>query len=216
MESRVSQADMQSTGGRRGETTPSEMLLKALQRSRTKTSNGQYLFPNAALRSAINAELVRKCFREGTIPPYNHDNFVDFVLHGGRKTFAILGLHRRVDLFQNIVEQDGLRRNHLDSRLPYKLYDLRETFGDNMCAQQFFETQWEFLSPIFSNDLTHRILDRDTILPFKTEELLRKGGCGDIYKTTLIGEHQNITGSQGNVCKREVQQGKPLIKHRSQ
>jgi serine/threonine protein kinase len=48
----------------------------------------------------------------------------------------------------------------------------------------------EFIAPLFRGDLSHRILDGATILPFTVNRKIRQGAFGTVYEVIIDARHQ--------------------------
>lgn len=179
-----------------------------LRASRIKNADKRDFIPDGALDAAITDLDVKLCVKELQIPSYYQSESIAMIQNGGRKVFAILATLNRGqgcgELIVNFFGIDGLVKNSdIDSRLPFEVIDLEPIIGQEI-APEFYERQWEFISPFFREDRSHRILHEDTIMPFidKGRKKLADGGFGVVYRETLSTEHHGLVnryGSDGKV-----------------
>lgn len=134
-----------------------------------------------------------QCLRERKIQEVDCEEVLSEIRDGAQKLFAILVLMQGhpVNLILNFMRRDQMLRTSLDSKLPFRIKDLRLILQDKPLASDFDRWQWEVLSPLFKPDRTHRELMKKTILPFIREELMpdAKGGFSVMSKVTLHQSH---------------------------
>lgn len=167
-------------------------LRRSLRRQRVKVTSGRSIIPDRVLRNIIDQTTITDVLAQCDVAVHRRNEISSAVLHGGRKIFAILILGGQQRQITKFIEHDGFQRTSIDSKLPLSFQQLCLILGDSDAADIFFERQWEFLSPIFGNNRSHRTLHDDTILPFTHEVFLLKGGFGDVYKAHLVDTHQEV------------------------
>jgi hypothetical protein len=107
---------------------------------------------------------------------------------------------REEPLIVNFLRRDQLLRTRLDEKLPRQVDELVVILKSKAIAEEFYEFQWQFLAPVFSELKVHRLLHEETILPFLAEEYLGQGGFGKVYRTRIHESHLlPSTGPDGKV-----------------
>jgi hypothetical protein len=74
------------------------------------------------------------------------------------------------------------------------LFTLETIIPEKDYSHIFFKKQWEIAVPIFSNELTPKFLDHQTILPFIEERLIRSSWFGDIYRFLSVAALRRSRG----------------------
>jgi len=181
-----------------------ESLRDRLRQKRVENSDSRYFLPEADLLDTLSERAIVKAVEECNVDFYKRDEILQAIMKGGRRLFAILILIRRGELISDFLENDQLHDAHtqLDSKLHFEKDMLERILvnaqGPNDVAE-FYETQWEVLSPIFRNGAAHRTLHDKTILPYvETEELSTQGGFGVAWKAALHPTQQNLTKHAGS------------------
>ncbi|KAF3167920.1 hypothetical protein TWF225_006663 [Orbilia oligospora] len=105
-----------------------------------------------------------------------------------RRIFAILILlGSKEHLIAKFMGRDIFQGKY-DEKLPFSREDLDTIIPE--IAAEFYEKQWEFVSPVWSKNVVHRELPSDVRLPFVLNEKLGRGGFGVVYKIKLHEHHQ--------------------------
>lgn len=136
------------------------------------------------------------------IMSYHVDELVETVFRGARRIFAILVLLKGEEkLISDFVRSDGFQLSALDSKLPFSKETLSEIVSTDT-VDDFYSVQWEFVAPIFSRGILHRVLDPRTRLPFLFHrDTGKEGGFGHIYELEIHPENHRFTVIPGNsVC----------------
>ncbi|KAF2809499.1 kinase-like protein [Mytilinidion resinicola] len=151
-------------------------------------SDEREFIPRQALFELLTPENVRKEIDNvPAISFYHKDKVVDWVVTKGRKVFAILVLLKNEQRWLlSFIEHDQFAQ--MDERLPFPLTFLQSTVPD--IAKEFYNRQWEFVSPVLSRNVMHRSFPSRIRLPFIKNKLFDKGGFGDVYEIELHPDHQ--------------------------
>ena len=88
------------------------------------------------------------------------------------------------------------KHDELDAKLPLAERRLEEILGDAILASEFFEKQWEFITPVFSRTLLPRVFESETILPFLAQEFNGRGNFGDVFRYDIHLENQRFARGQ--------------------
>ena len=116
---------------------------------------------------------------------------ISVIQSGAKKIFAILILMRKEILIRHFIEHDQFQTEKLDAKLPMSVSWLQTLIGEKS-AKLFCQKQWMFVAPYFRNDLSHRNLENDVILPFTASRYVGSGGFGTVFEVTLDPAHQGI------------------------
>ncbi|EWC47292.1 hypothetical protein DRE_03411 [Drechslerella stenobrocha 248] len=128
------------------------------------------------------------------VPFYHEIDTVNWIITKGKRIFAILAaLGSQERLIPAFIEHDF---QAVDEKLPFSL-DLLQRIVPGI-AQQFYDKQWEFVSPIWSRNVIHRELPPEIRLPFTYNHRIDAGGFGEIYEIRLHPDHQTIALLPGN------------------
>lgn len=176
----------------------------SLRSSRIKNADKREFIPDEALDAAIGDLDVEECVKELQIPSYYQSESIAVIRTGGRKVFATLAILNTGQicggLIVNFFSIDGLvKKSDLDSRLPFEVVDLEPIVG-TANAPEFYERQWEFISPFFREDRSHRTLHENTIMPYidKGRKKLADGGFGVVYRENLPAKHHGLMNNYGS------------------
>ncbi len=97
------------------------------------------------------------------------------------------------------VEADGFQNSALDHKLPFS----KETLTSLVPAEtvdDFYEMQWEFVAPVLSKGIVHRLLDPKSRLLFAcNEDTGKRGWLGHIYEVHLNADCHRFTLSSESV-----------------
>lgn len=174
-----------------------QRLQARIESLRQRNIEFRYFVPSQELYTTLDEASVQEVIKGCDIEPYNRKEYVETILRGGRKVFAILVLMGLPHLIEEFIKKDQLQHDQLDNRLPYSETDLELRIPDT--AQRFFEMQWELLAPLFSTLKTHRVLDDHSILPFTNETYIASGGFGEVHEVWLYGPHQRLVETSDKV-----------------
>ncbi|KAF7502473.1 hypothetical protein GJ744_005688 [Endocarpon pusillum] len=177
-----------------------EDLRKSILTAQNKNRNihGQCFVSDDDLRDVLTEEAVRKALRDREttndckLEPFHIDHAVHVVLHGARRTFAILVHIRHTKSILQFIEGDKYQGSRLDDRLPFEKEQLQAIFPAPTIVDEFYERQWHFTAPIFCDSIVTRILPPEMILPIIEEESLGAGGFGDVYGIKIASSHQRF------------------------
>lgn len=166
-------------------------LQNSIRQLRTENHQGRYFFPQQSLYSLVTPDVVRKVLKECKVAHHHTQEIVDAVVPGARKIFAILVVNNEVNCITRFIEQDQLQQAVLDQQLPFTRAELEVLLHGvhTIKIDDFYEKQWEFTAPVFSEKLIPRRLDSRTIMPFIEEDRIAKGGFGVVYKIKIHDEH---------------------------
>src|SRR6266487_1488536 len=124
---------------------------------RQENSDSQKFVPEGDLQALFSKNVIQKCISNCGIKHYKRAEAISMIMDGAQKIFATLVLINQEAAITKFIQNDQFQHSRLDSKLPFSLPDL-ESMGFDW-AQDFYETQWEFISPVFPDRATHRILD---------------------------------------------------------
>ena len=161
-------------------------LRERIQSLRLRNIDSKNFVPAGSLNSILSNDVVAQAVKECNFPKYRQSEVASWIVQGGRRTFAILIMIRQEFLMLNFVEKDQLQDAWADSKLPFSRLALEKILPTES-AIDFFDNQWEFVSPIFSPSKGHRHLDDHIILPFFDN--LRQRGDGGFGLVSEIDVH---------------------------
>lgn len=173
-----------------------DALKRRLLGIETENYESKWYIPVTELEEALNVENVKAAVVESKVQPYKQDEVVQAVLHGGKKIFAILLLVDEAKCFVNFMEHDHLQNKPLDAKLPYTRPEL-DVILDETASGLFHRTQWKVIAPLFRRDLSHRVFDKASILPFIHNVKIGNGSFGTVYEVVLDARHQVQTTAVG-------------------
>lgn len=168
-------------------------LWKQIEQLRPESAGQNLEFiPSKLLYSLLTTEVVSGAVDNcDSIPPYRRNETVERIIKGGRRLFAILVLLKgKEGLIVNFIEHDQFQRSSLDLRLPLPINILENTVPE--IASNFYDMQWQLLSPIFSKNTIHRSLHDRIRLPFVYEKEIGSGGFGTVYEVVIHSSHQKL------------------------
>lgn len=154
-------------------------------------TGGETFIPQRSLYRLLKRDVVSATLRQSGISVLHIDSLTDKILKGGQKVFTILVLLKGEEskIF-DFVKRDQFSLLPLDSRLPFSVDALATIVPD--IAQEFYETQWELLAPVFSKGVLHRELQDMIRLPYVRNKQIGRGGFGDVYEIELEPAHQTL------------------------
>lgn len=161
-----------------------------------KNPRGQHFVSNQELYEVLSRDSVHKALHDKDISNscklevYHIDHAVDAIISGAHRIFAILVYIRNTKCIRHFIEGDKYKGSGLDHGLPFDKENLRTILPTELIADEFYERQWHFSAPIFSDSVFSRALPPETILPFTNEQRLGEGGFGDVYSINIEPSHQ--------------------------
>src|SRR5271170_8126541 len=97
------------------------------------------------------------------LEPFHIEQVVDVVVNGGHKVFAILVHIRQTKSIRQFIENDQFQGSSIDRGLPFDKAKLRGILSP-ATANEFYERQWHFVAPKFSESVFTRTLPPEMIL----------------------------------------------------
>jgi hypothetical protein len=147
--------------------------------------------PIRELEELLTETVIRDVIYKCGIDAPKREETIQIVVSGAKKIFATLILLHKEHLVRKFIEQDQFQIEKLDAKLPLSDVWLRELLGQ-ATGSLFWEKQWMFVAPFFRYDLSHRILEDATILPFINKTFIGEGGFGAVFKVELHPQHQGV------------------------
>lgn len=166
---------------------PMEELHVKLNEIRCRNEDqNHYFYPHQAVCELIEPSVVHKTLEGKKIKPYEAEEAAHYVIErGGRRTFAILILLRMPHLFPRFIKDDKLQHADLDHKMPYGIEKLEQLLPPP-ASHEFWDKQWEFTAPFFSESLFARVLPDEFILSFlKKDKLLGTGALGQVFEILI-------------------------------
>jgi hypothetical protein len=152
--------------------------------------------PYAELDKYLDLVVVSNAIKESKLDPPKQDEIIQTILVGGKRVFAILIRINCLEAIVRFIERDQLQLHPLDAKLPFSEPILIAILGETP-GNSFYRKQWSFVAPLFRGDLSHRILDKPTILPFNGNRKIGEGAFGAVYEVTIDARHQvDAAGAQ--------------------
>ena len=164
--------------------------LKRLRAANTNYQNRKFV-SEISLYRLMQKDSIRAILANLGTEPYHLDELVEKIFKRARKVFAILLLVGHGEAISAMDKHDGL-----DAKLPLTEGRLEEILGDAILASDFYEKQWEFITPIFSRTLLPRLFESETILPFLAQDFNGKGHFGDVFRYDIHLENQRFARGQ--------------------
>ena len=153
-------------------------------RCRNRQQN-HYFYPHQAVHELITPKVVYEILGDSTFKPYAIESAAKYLFDiGGRRIFAILALIQRPHLFLDFIKDDQLQRGDPDHKLPFKKGQLNHLLP-SPTSEEFWDKQWEFTAPFFSDSVFARVLPDEFVLPFLKEEDLGEGALGRVYNIQI-------------------------------
>ncbi|KAK6352409.1 hypothetical protein TWF730_009236 [Orbilia blumenaviensis] len=121
---------------------------------------------------------------------FEKNDVIKWVTSHGRRIFGILVLLGGKEHFITKFIGRDFQGTKFDEKLPFSIAELEDIAPE--IAEEFYERQWEFVSPVWSKNAMHRELPSDVRLPFTKNERLGQGGFGVVYEITLHPQHQRM------------------------
>lgn len=158
---------------------------KLMETRRRNEYQNHYFYPHQAVHDLVMSENVHGLLKHNKLKPYMIDSAVHYLIKiGGRRIFAILALIQRPHLFSAFIENDQLQRGDPDHKLPFKKEQLKDLLPPTT-LEDFWDKQWEFTAPFFSESVFARVLPDEFVLPFLKEEELGEGSLGRVYTVQI-------------------------------
>ena len=166
-----------------------DVLKTGLVNIAVENYEAKWYIPWTELNSLLSLENVKAAIAESGLEPYEQEEALQSVLHGGKKVFATLVQTDDVSSIMKFIAHDHLQNQPLDAKLPFTRPALISILGQSQGAW-FYRTQWTVSAPFFRGDLSHRNFDRAVILPFVGNKKIGNGAFGAVYETVLDSKHQ--------------------------
>lgn len=156
-----------------------------------KTFESRWYVPGKELNKVLSKSIVEEAVAHCGIEVYKRTEVVHVILRGAKRIFAVLVLMGKELSIVNFIEHDHLQNQRQDSKLPFRRSELGEILDDEL-AEEFCRTQWVVSAPYFRNDMSHRLLNDDTILPFTKNFKIGSGAFGTVFEITIDARHQGV------------------------
>ena len=188
-----------------------EDLRDSIIRIRAKHKNiySQYFIPNQDVYDILTEEAIRNTFLDCDtllsshkdakyrLENYEIEQAVDAVMKGAHRVFAILIFIRSPGLIRQFIKHDNYQILPRDHGLPFDLEKLEIILGENTIAMEFYDAQWQFTAPVFSDDIFTRELPPETVLPFVKESSIADGAFGDVFAIEIAPSSQLFNSDSG-------------------
>ena len=163
-------------------------------------SQNHYFYPHAKVEKLVSPEAVRRVLAECKVEPYRIHEASQYITDiGGHRIFAILVLIQAPNRFIDSIKHDSLQHSNPDHKLPIKLEQLQ--WLSAVAAQEFYDRQWEFTAPFFSESALERVLPDNFVLPFLGKEIaLGEGAFGQVFQINIEQSYR----SSGALWQKEV------------
>jgi hypothetical protein len=178
-----------------------EEIRGSINSLRRRNVESRYYIPEAALYKVLDETSVRIALQQ--CAPHKYEDLVKTISKGGRKILSILLLNSHEKYIEQFVAEDQYQTSQLDHRLPFELEKLHQLLQP-IQAELFYEKQWEFTSPVFSESVLRRQLSDQTILPFTSESSAGKGSFGIVYKIQLDSDQNDYSQTFPEVSRTKV------------
>ena len=156
-----------------------------------KNFESKWYVPGKELEQLFSHAIIEEAIKNCGIEAYKREEVVQVILKGAKKIFAILVLMVHESSIQSFIEQDHLQDGPLDAKLPFQRSALDKILDQHL-AEEFCRTQWTVAAPLLRDDLSHRLLEDDIILPFSKNKRLGCGAFGVVYEIVLDARHQGV------------------------
>ncbi|KAH9214235.1 kinase-like domain-containing protein [Leptodontidium sp. 2 PMI_412] len=171
-------------------------IKQRLYNLRVTTAFELEFVPWKDLERTLDEETIVEVLQDGGIEIYQRTEALEGILHGGRRVFAILCILQREAAIMHFLELDSFLTKTIDSGLPFDEQTLQRIIPADY--REFYDTQWQFCAPIFGENMHHRHLNSQTILPFAKVEVIASGAFGKVSRVFLTGSHQDIKDGEPN------------------
>ncbi|MCJ1251373.1 hypothetical protein MMC30_008606 [Trapelia coarctata] len=153
---------------------------------------GQKFIPPARLSELLTEDKIMKACKN-TIDDSKVVDMTDAVFKKARKIFAILVLIGHLKLIEKFFKDDHFQEPPLDHKLPFSIQYLQSILP-NLQAELFYDQQWLFCAPYFSDSRIPRCFQDQTILPYQKNVRLTSGGFGVVFDVEINDAHHGLSG----------------------
>lgn len=165
-------------------------LRRRIRELRIKSASSRRFIPEGTLTTSITRDEIRHVVAGFISPPEKVIEVVEYIITQALKVFSILAMSHHVNCIECFIHQDQLQPRRLDDLLPFSKETLHQILDDAAIEADFYETQWEFTSPVFSGKITIRALDRQTILPYLYDAKFAAGAYRSAHKIGIHPYHR--------------------------
>ena len=172
-----------------------ESLLFQIKRLRRNNKNfrARLFLPELSLHKLMQKESVCTALAELKIEHYRREELAREIVQRARKVFAILLLIGHGEAIEVMFKHDSLQQLSVDAKLPFSERSLQILLGNDSLAGDFFERQWELITPVFSHTLLPREFEGETILPFLGQEPKGDGSFGEVWEYDIHPENHRFS-----------------------
>lgn len=170
-------------------------LVDQIKRLRHNNVNcdTRHFVPELSLYGLVQETSIRSTIAILKIERYYLEELVREITQRARKVFAVLLLIDHGELITVMFKHDSLQNSSLDDELPFEEPWLKKILGDTSPAFEFYERQWEFITPIFSLTLLPRTFADGTILPFLPgQQPIGQGSFGLVSRVDIHPENHRL------------------------
>ena len=172
-----------------------ETLLSQIKRLRRNNKNfhARLFLPELSLHKLLQKESVCATLAGLEIERYRREELAKEIVQRARKVFAILLLIGHGEAIEAMFKHDSLQNSSLDAKLPFSEHALQILLGNDHLAGDFFERQWELITPVFSHTLLPREFEEETILPFLGQDSKGSGSFGEVWEYHIHPENHKFS-----------------------
>jgi hypothetical protein len=156
-----------------------------------KNFESRWYVPGKELDKLFSQTVVEEAVSKCDIKPYKRKEVAGRIVKGAKKTFAVLVMIGKEMAILNFIEHDHFQDPFLDSKLPFQRPELSRIL-DVDSAEAFYRAQWMVAVPLFRNDMSHRCLHEDVILPFTKSTRIGSGAFGTVFELHVDSKHQSL------------------------
>ncbi len=182
-----------------------ESLLHQIKRLRKNSKNFQarHFLPELSLNRLMQKKAVGVTLEKLGVKPYHLNELAEEIVQRARKVFAILLLVGQGEAIEVMFKHDSLQKSSLDAKLPFTEDSLENIFSDGSLASDFFERQWEFITPVFFRTLLPRVFENEMILPILDQTSKGEGSFGKVSKYEIHPENHRFPHASQQVSDRD-------------